>query len=209
LTSISGRICPIKTRILHIINGEHYSGAERVQDLLATGLLEYGFEVWFACVKKGLFHEKCSSSKKNIILFSMRSRFDIGQGIKIATYARKHGFSFLHSHTPRTIMVGFIAAVNCGLPLVHHLHSPTIRDSERRFLNRVNAWLENHLMHLTRKTIAVSPSLYRHAISEGLKAGRLVTIPNGVPTGEMNDLVFTDGRFRVSTVALFRPRKGL
>ena len=42
-------------RVLHVINGEHYSGAERVQDLLALGLPEFGFEVGFACLKPGRF----------------------------------------------------------------------------------------------------------------------------------------------------------
>ena len=38
-------------RVLHLINGEHYSGAERVQDLLARELPQFGYEVGFACVK--------------------------------------------------------------------------------------------------------------------------------------------------------------
>ncbi len=29
--------------VIHVINGEHYSGAERVQDLLAQRLPEFGF----------------------------------------------------------------------------------------------------------------------------------------------------------------------
>ena len=29
--------------VLHVINGEHYAGAERVQDLLAKRLPEFGF----------------------------------------------------------------------------------------------------------------------------------------------------------------------
>ena len=42
-------------RVLHLINGEHYSGAERVQDLLALRLPEFGYEVEWACVKPDLF----------------------------------------------------------------------------------------------------------------------------------------------------------
>ena len=33
-----------RCRVLHVINGEHYAGAERVQDLLAATLPELGFE---------------------------------------------------------------------------------------------------------------------------------------------------------------------
>ena len=40
--------------MLHIINGEDYAGAERVQDTLALRLPDYGYEVGFACLKPGL-----------------------------------------------------------------------------------------------------------------------------------------------------------
>ena len=43
--------------MLHVINGEHYAGAERVQDLLAKRLPALGFSVGFACVKLDLFDE--------------------------------------------------------------------------------------------------------------------------------------------------------
>ena len=42
-------------RVLHVINGEHYAGAERVQDLLAAGLGPLGFDVAQVCVKPGSF----------------------------------------------------------------------------------------------------------------------------------------------------------
>ena len=42
-------------RVLHVINGEHYSGAERVQDLLACELPRFGYEAGFACLKPGAF----------------------------------------------------------------------------------------------------------------------------------------------------------
>ena len=44
-------------RVLHLINGEHYSGAERVQDLLARRLPELGFDVGLACLKPEKFPE--------------------------------------------------------------------------------------------------------------------------------------------------------
>src|SRR6188472_2956840 len=40
---------------MHLVNGEHYSGAERVQDLLAKQLPQFGCEVGFVCVKPRKF----------------------------------------------------------------------------------------------------------------------------------------------------------
>ena len=42
-------------KVLHLINGEHFSGAERVQDLLAMAMPKFGYEVGFACVKPEKF----------------------------------------------------------------------------------------------------------------------------------------------------------
>ena len=43
------------TGILHLINGEHFSGAERVQDLLAMALPECGYDIGFVCLKPDKF----------------------------------------------------------------------------------------------------------------------------------------------------------
>ena len=51
------------TRVLHVINGEHYSGAERVQDLLAAYLPAEGYGVGFACLKSGQFAERRSGQE--------------------------------------------------------------------------------------------------------------------------------------------------
>jgi hypothetical protein len=66
-------------RILHVINGEHYAGGERVQDLLAMRLPELGYQVIFACLKGGIFAEKRQSKSVPLHSFPMRSDFDLGQ----------------------------------------------------------------------------------------------------------------------------------
>ena len=64
-------------KVLHLINGEFYSGAERVQDLLAEGLPEFGFDAWLACVKPDRFMSRCACDKSRVLDFPMRSRFDL------------------------------------------------------------------------------------------------------------------------------------
>ncbi|HEX4147661.1 MAG TPA: hypothetical protein VHY20_01680, partial [Pirellulales bacterium] len=65
-------------RVLHVINGEHYAGAERVQELLAARLPELGFEVGFACMKPRLFPELRHSTSAAIYDVGMRSKLDRG-----------------------------------------------------------------------------------------------------------------------------------
>src|SRR5580698_10112309 len=71
-------------KVLHLINGEHFSGAERVQDLLALSLPEFGFEAGFACLKPGRFSECRRSQETPLWNVGMRSRVDLGVARRIA-----------------------------------------------------------------------------------------------------------------------------
>jgi glycosyltransferase involved in cell wall biosynthesis len=197
-------------KVLHVINGESYAGAERVQDLLALGLPAEGFEVGFACVKPGQFAERRQSKATELHLTPMRGRFDLRPGLIIGRLVRNQGYSLVHTHTPRSAMVGRIAALKAGVPMVHHVHSPTSRDTESRLRNWVNVQAETAAMLGVRRLIAVSASLSRHLASAGIDAGRIRVVPNGVPTpGSLPDRQPPTQRWVISSVALFRPRKGL
>ena len=59
-------------RVLHLINGEFYAGAERVQDLLALKLGDYGFDVEFACLKPGVFDARRQAREARLHNVPMR-----------------------------------------------------------------------------------------------------------------------------------------
>ncbi len=42
-------------KVLHLINGDDYSGGERVQDLLGLRLPDFGYAVHYVCLKPGRF----------------------------------------------------------------------------------------------------------------------------------------------------------
>ena len=67
-------------RVLHIINGEHYAGAERVQDLLGVRLNEFGYEAGFVCMKPGQFPALRQAIHQPLYEVPMRSRWDLQAG---------------------------------------------------------------------------------------------------------------------------------
>ena len=75
-------------RVLHVINGEHYAGAERVQDLLAAQLPNFGFDVGFACVKLGRFADARTSRSVPLFEAPMQWRFDLRPAWRIAEMIR-------------------------------------------------------------------------------------------------------------------------
>lgn len=196
-------------RVLHVINGEHYSGAERVQDLLAQELPNFGFEVTFACVKPGRFPEARACQTALLYRTPMRGRFDLACGRRIAELVRQEDYALVHAHTPRSLKAAAQAARIADVPLVYHVHSPTARDSTRWLQNIVNARIERWLLRRAARLICVSPSLQDLMIAEGFPASRVRYVANGVPAVEPKSPQRPAGRWTVSMAALFRPRKGI
>jgi glycosyltransferase involved in cell wall biosynthesis len=203
--------CPPATiRALHLVNGEHYSGAERVQDLLAKQLPHLGCEVGFVCVKPRRFPAARESKDAPLVEMPMRGRFDLRVVKRIVRMIEDDGYNLVHAHTPRTALVGGLAARRAGVPFLYHVHSPAGRDSTRRLLNRINAMVEWAAVRDADRLIAVSPSLRQYMIGAGIASERVTCVPNGVPAlGNSHDRRPPTGTWTLGTVALFRPRKGV
>lgn len=196
-------------KVLHIINGEYYSGAERVQDLLAACLPEFGFAVDFAVLKEGKFNESRKYRKALVHQCTMHARLDLRVITQLTEIVDEYGYEILHAHTPRSVMVGSRVATRCNLPLVYHVHSPTSRDSTRSLMNRVNSVTERMALNDVDHLVTVSDSLAQHVLEMGVPRNRITTIANGVPIVKDRPLR-SDPKspWTLSTIALFRPRKG-
>ncbi len=199
------------TKVLHVINGEHFSGAERVQQLLGKRSAQFGFDAIFACVKPGKFLQSCKLRKRQLSEFPMQGRYDISIVRQMEEKVRAEDISLLHAHTPRTALITSLLARRTDLPWIYHVHSPTIRDSARPVTNRVNMLMERIAIRTCSKVITVSKSLRREMLRLGVQRNRLHVVANGVPAIEPID---TDERLQNETwtlgmLALFRPRKGV
>ncbi len=199
----------VQVPVLHVINGEHYAGAERVQDLLATRLQDFGYSVGFATLKSGQFSSQRQSQGSSLHALSMRSQFDLRPALALARLVRAHGYRLIHTHTPRAALVGRLAAALSGIPLVHHLHSPTVNDSTHRVRNHLNAAVERWGFRRAAMVIAVSDSLADYGERQGIQRKRLRVIPNGVPTpSTLVNRPMTAKSCTLGCVALFRAAQG-
>jgi glycosyltransferase involved in cell wall biosynthesis len=199
-----------KIKVLHIINGEFYAGAERVQDHLALRLPEFGVEVGFICLKPRDFPRQRLARDTPLVSLPMHSRFDIGVIRGVARHARERGYNLIHTHTSRSALVGCIAARLTGLPMCHHVHSPTTEDTENPWRNRLNAIVERLSLSKVKQLIAVSDAMREHLLGRGFPSSLITVIYNGVPTS--NDFRIRkrpEDEWILGTVAYFRPRKGL
>lgn len=201
-------------RVLHLVNGEHFSGAERVQSHLGNRLPECGVEADFACLKPGRFAEQLEERNGDWGLCHrtrMSNRFDLRVVRQIRDLVDWHGYQLLHAHTPRTALVAAMASRFCGVPWVYHVHSPASRDSERPILNRINATIERASLRGADHLIAVSQSLQQDCLAGGIESHRVSVVHNGVPAVRPPRSTFPKpgGHWTLGMIALMRPRKGL
>ena len=197
--------------VLHIINGEHFSGAERVQQLLGKRLPDECVDPYFACLKQGKFQQNCGLDDGRVFIEPMRSRLDWRCISRITSLARELEVDILHAHTPRSAMVANMVARKLDLPWVFHVHSPTARDSTRLLINQINDLVERASLLSCNHIVTVSTSLRREMLRRGYDRSRISCVPNGVPIQESIDPFARINRddWRLGMVALVRPRKGI
>jgi glycosyltransferase involved in cell wall biosynthesis len=204
------RTAPATRRVLHLINGEHYSGAERVQDLLGLCLPQFHYQAGFACLKPGRFPSLRRSEQSPLYEFPMRRKFDFAPAWRIARLVRQERYELIHTHTPRSAFIGQVASTLAGVPMVHHIHSPTNQDTTYLWRNCLNVATERVSLYRVAHLVAVSRTLGQWAHTLGIPRWKVSVVHNGVPTqGDLPRRPYPSSIWTLGTVALFRPRKGL
>ncbi|MEM7475348.1 MAG: glycosyltransferase [Planctomycetota bacterium] len=198
-------------RVLHIINGEHFAGSERVQQHLGACLPEFGYDASFACLKDGKFRELSGLAPELVHDFTMNNRLDLGVVGDIAKLAKSEEFQLLHAHTPRSAMITAQVSYRTGIPWIYHVHSPTVRDCTSGWSNRINNWVESFSLRSCKMMITVSRSLRREMLRQGWQRSGIAVVPNGVPALKPIDPQsrLLDTAWRFGLIALMRPRKGV
>ncbi len=201
----------LNIKVLHIINGEHYSGGERVQDILGLTLPDYGYDVGFICLKPDLFPQVYRSKTSPIYELPMKHRADIGGPLKaLRNIIRSENYKLLHSHMPRTAPVARLASILENVPLVHHIHCPTLFDSPNLVKNIASATLERISLIGASMIIPCSEGMKSYARSVRISEKKLCVVLNGIPQlGPLINRSHSGELWTFGMVALYRPRKGL
>ncbi len=209
--ALGGEAARQTINVLHVINGEHFSGAERVQQNLGLHLEQFGYTSHFACVKPNKFPEVCGLPAERVHSAAMSSRFDLRAIDRVCDVVAATKSCLLHAHTPRTALVAAFAAHRMQLPWVYHVHSPAARDSTRGLVNRINDLVERFSIASCDLLITVSRSLRREMLRRGVPRERLVSVANGVAAIEPIRPMQRAGNrnWRLGLIALMRPRKGV
>lgn len=194
-------------RVLHIVNGEYYAGAERVQDLLAQELPKYDYSVEFVCVKPDRFPDLRQAQNAPLSLARVKHPLDRRAMRRIAEIAAGEGYELIHSHTARSGWASAAVSRLTGIPVVHTMHDVALANPK----NRLRALLDRFTIRALRQAdhlIAVSPTCLQ--VAERLQLGRRRSlVRNGVPAGPEPVDRARPKTWTLGFVSLIRPGKGI
>ncbi len=216
LTPIVPRVVNPKTdhrRVLHVVNGEYYAGAERVQDLLGQHLSASLWDVGFACVKPDQFPKQRQCQDVPLFATPLRCPWSRRAIDEIVRVIREDDYDIVHSHTPRSAWAASRAARRVGCPFVHTMHDVSLGQKVGRARRVIDRYTISKLKQADVVT-TVSPAT--HQLAERLDLGKQRRmILNGVAHAQSGfnrtspfDLG-ADHVWNLGTVALIRPCKGI
>ena len=194
-------------RVLHVVNGEYYAGAERVQDLLAQHSSEFGIEAGFACVKADQFPHKRSCQEAPLEAYELKHPWHFAAIKKIAAMAMLCGYDILHAHTPRSGWAALSAGKLAGRPVVYTVHDVFLGQKGNAVRNAFNLYTIQRLKNADFVT-TVSPESTRLAERLGLGKSRRMIL-NGVPGAVNFERKMPKDEWVLGSVGLIRPCKGI
>lgn len=199
------------TPVLHILNGEEYSGLERVVDDLCEMSPEYGYQFHLALLKPGQMQSKMRSRTAILHDCPMRHRFHWSIARHIASIATAHHCELIHSHTIRGALIAHGVKRMTGLPWVCHLHCHSLHDSSGTLINCLNFGCELAIVRRATKVVCVSQAVADFARKfYRLNPDKLTVIPNGVAPAEAEKKYDPSDKPKIlAALGLFRPNKGI
>lgn len=198
-------------KALFLINGEHYAGAERVQDLLGVHLPSLGWQVDFVCLRPGIFERMRDAKSSRVIALRKRSRLDLARPVReVARMMQEGDYDLLHTHTPGSALVGHYAVKRTAKPMVHHVHGRVDLEQDSVFRNRIGSALQRFSLRHAERVIAVSERTADYLRESGCDSRRIRVVLNGVASMQTpRDWQAPRSEWVIGMAALFRPIKGV
>jgi glycosyltransferase involved in cell wall biosynthesis len=154
-------------RILHLVRGFGFGGAENHVRDLANVLDEMGHEVYIMA-RSGKQNDLLNEGVK-FIYMRMSDLLAPYQIFKIARFVKRHGIEVIHAHQRLPVFIGSMAGKITGIPVVATVHGHTQYDVRSPLVRK-----------MIDKFIFVRQSTYDEAKGYGIPSEKSLLIQNGV-----------------------------
>jgi len=180
-----------KIKVLQIIGGGEFGGAEQHIILLLEQFTQYSFiEAEVITFYDSLFSHKLKELGYKVTVIEEGRRFNLKQAEKLAQFFKDYQPDILHSHGVRANFFTRIAAQKAGVKnVITTVHSFLRNDYPNALNYLIMLFLEKSTAHLNKHYIAVSKSLYEHLLRSNIPQSKLSLIYNGINLTKFTNLV--------------------
>jgi len=169
-------------KVLHIIGGGEFGGAEKHILNLAGAVDPRALEITVCCLFSAPFVEVAARAGINALSVPMRSKADFGVVRKLAAQIRGGRYDIVHTHGVRANLLGRLAARQAGKKrkVITTVHSLLEKDYQGIINRCANNLAERSTRCLTDRFIAVSQGLKDRLVAGGIPADIVTVIHNGI-----------------------------
>ena len=163
-----------------VINGE-VSGGNMICLRIIEEALKRGYKVVVNSPTGGKFTNILRKKDIKVYNIDTRRSFRFDKAIKLARIIRKEGINLVHSHTPLGgVILSRLGGWLAGVPVITHTHTwdfinPNPFVKQYQF---ILSWITSRLF--CAKVIAVSESVKKEIIKQGVTANKIAVIYNGI-----------------------------
>ncbi len=169
-------------RVLHVIGGGEFGGAERHILNLARAMDPQRVSLTVCCLFAAPFVQVARRAGINATAIPMRHKLDFGSLQRLRSLLREEQFDLVHTHGVRANLLGRLSA--CGVPgvraVITTVHSLMSLDYPGFWSRTANLCTERVSRRLTTHFIAVSEGMRQHLVSEGVPREKISVIYNGL-----------------------------
>ncbi len=170
-----------RLRVLHVIGGGEFGGAERHILNLAAAMDPDRVEVFVCGLFAGPFVQVAREAGIRAHSIPMRHKLDFGIVTKLRDFIALEKIDIVHTHGVRANLVGRLAARMAGVDtVVTTVHSLLAQDYPDLFSRLANMFIEKVSRGLTTHFIAVSGGLREALVRQGIPENRITVIYNGL-----------------------------
>lgn len=186
-----------RLRVLHVIGGGEFGGAERHILNLATAMDPDVVEVSVCCLFADPFVQVAREAGIKAHSVPMLHKLDFSIATKIRDLIAGEEIDVVHTHGVRANLVGRVAARMAGVEtVVTTVHSLLSQDYPDLFSRLVNMFIERASRSITSHFIAVSGGLQKELIKQGIAEDKITIIYNGLNPDLFEKKDTTTGKWR-------------
>jgi glycosyltransferase involved in cell wall biosynthesis len=170
-----------RRRVLHLLTGTTFGGAEEHALSILTAIREFGFEPFLAAPNALIasMEPRLSAAGVKCLPLEFSSRLDVLTGARLLRFIRRENISILHCHLFTASLFGAGVARMAGVgSVLETCHGPEVWRMGKGL--RSSFWVDRQVGRMVDKYIAVSHAAERHLVgNKRVPKSKIRVIHNG------------------------------